>query len=149
MIDLKWKIEGEKQLARRMNIISKGVKTYTPVFKDAANKLKAVFEDFGNEGREIGESWEKLKPSTIEQKSKKGYSSSPLIKTGDMQKSFTTLYKTDYAAVWNTTSYFKYHQSSSPRSKLPRRVMMKLGSKQKEMVVKLFHEYVHKLIRKK
>jgi len=140
---LTWSIEGEEQLVRNLRIISDEIKDWTPAFKQASDKLKGIFEDdvFRTQGGAIQENWQPLKPTYLAQKVKKGYPSDPLIKTGLMKSSFETEVRKDSAIISNVSPYFKYHQSKEPRSKLPRRIMMKLGNPQKEIVVKIFHEY--------
>lgn len=143
---LSWSIEGQEQLVRNLTNVGKGIKDWAPAFKEAADKLKKVFSDdvFKTRGAIINEKWDPLKPRYLAQKVKGGFPSDPLVKTGKMKEDFQSIVKTDMAEIWNATQYFKYHQSSAPRSKLPRRVMMKLAENQKQIVVKIFHTYWYK-----
>jgi len=145
-MQLSWSIEGEQQLARNLKNIGEGVKNWMPAFKEASDKLKTVFSDdvFKTQGGAIGEAWQPLKPEYMAAKTKAGFPSDILVKTGKMKSNFQSIVKTDMAEIWNSTQYFKYHQSKAPRSKLPRRVMMKLGQNQKEIIVKIFHTYWYK-----
>lgn len=145
---LSWKIEGEQQLLRNLRGVSETMGDWQPAFEEAAEELKDIFSNdvFATKGKAIDEDWESLKPSYLAAKRRKGYPPDPLIKTGEMQKSFKTLAKTDHAKVWNAIAYAEYHQSNKPRKKLPRRVMLKLGNDQKAMIVKTFHtHFVKKL----
>ena len=146
MLSITWSIEGEVQLARRLRIIATEVKDWTPAFQEASDKLKEIFstEVFTTQGGIIGESWQPLKPKYLAQKVKSGFPADTLVKTGRMQKSFFNEVHADHAIIGNNSPYFKYHQSKEPRSKLPRRIMMKLGNPQKEIVVKVFHTYWYK-----
>lgn len=146
MLSITWSIEGEVQLARRLRIIANEIKDWTPAFQEAADRLKGIFSDdvFRTEGAIIGESWQPLKPKYLAQKVKAGFPASTLIKTGRMRESFVTEVASDHATIGNISPYFKYHQSKEPRTKLPRRIMMKLGNPQKEIVVKIFHTYWYK-----
>lgn len=148
-MQLTWSIEGQQQLVRNIKKIGNEIKDWEPAFNQAAVNLKKIFTDdvFRTEGSVIDEKWNPLKPRYLAQKLKDGYPADTLVKTGRMQNGFQHLVKSDYAEVWNSTQYFKYHQSSEPRKKLPRRVMMKLGNKQKEMIVKVFHTYWYKKTR--
>jgi phage gpG-like protein len=143
---LSWSIEGEEQLVRNLKDIGQGVKDWMPAFKEASDKLLKVFSDdvFRTQGGAIQEKWNPLKPKYLAQKVKSGYPADALVKTGRMKSNFQSIVKTDRAEIWNSTQYFKYHQSAAPRNKLPRRVMMKLGNSQKEIVVKIFHTYWYK-----
>lgn len=151
MLQITWSIEGDVQLARRLRVVANGVKDWRSAFQEAADRLLKVFsyDVFSTKGSVIGESWQPLKPSYLAQKAKQGYPIDTLIKTGKMKKSFYSNVFADYAIIGNNTEYFKYHQSKQPRSKLPRRIMLKLGNPQKEMVVKIFHTYWYTKVNKK
>jgi hypothetical protein len=149
MLNLSWSIEGEEQLVRNLRGIGKEVKDWTGAFREAADKLKNIFSNdvFRTEGGAIGEKWAPLKPQYLAQKVKAGFPADTLIKRGVMKAAFDNDVKKDQATIYNTAPYFKYHQSKDPRSKLPRRIMMKLGNPQKEIVVKIFHTYWYKKTR--
>ena len=146
---LSWQIEGEQQLLRQLRGVSESVKDWKPAFKKTVSELKRTFQNdvFATQGREIGEKWPPLKPMYLAQKRAQGFSGGPLVKSGKMQKGFQTLFKSDMGAVWNSVAYFQYHQSNKPRTKLPRRVMMKLGENQKQLVVKIFHSHWQKKLK--
>lgn len=149
MFQLKWSIEGEQQLSRVLKNIGSEVKDWEPAFKEASEELKTIFANdvFETRGGEIGEKWPPLKPQYLARKAAGGFPTDPLVKTGKMKNSFQNLYKADYAEVWNSVEYFKYHQSNKPRRVLPRRVMMKLGENQKQLVVKVFHTHWQKKVK--
>jgi phage gpG-like protein len=142
-VGLSWQIEGSKQLSRVLQGIGEGIKDWTPAFKETADELAKVFANdvFTTQGAAIGESWKPLQPKYLAKKLADGYPADTLVRTGAMQGAFKTMFKADFAEVWNAIEYFKYHQSKAPRKKLPRRVMMKLGENQKQLVVKIFHTY--------
>lgn len=147
-LQISWKIEGEQQLLRNLRGISETMGSWKPAFKTVAKDLKDVFANdvFDTEGRAIEENWDKLKPKYLAQKRRDGYSSETLVRTGKMKESFKSLAKVNSAKVWNAIAYAKYHQSNKARSKIPRRIMMKLGNDQKAMVVKIFHtHFINKL----
>lgn len=147
-MQLSWSIEGEQQLSRKLEIMASKIKDWTPAFRETALSLKDTFSNdvFKSEGSAIGEHWSPLKKAYALQKAKKYPGKGILEATGAMRNGFMTLWRPDMAAVWNSIQYFKYHQSNQPRSKLPRRVMMKLGNTQREMIVKVFHNYFHKKV---
>jgi phage gpG-like protein len=147
VFQLSWTIEGEKQLSRRLLIMSDSVKDWTPAFRQTAQDLKNIFSNdvFNTQGRAIQESWKPLSRAYAYQKAQKYPGKGILEATGKMRKSFQSIFKPDYAEVWNSIYYFKYHQSNQPRSKLPRRVMMKLGNQQREMVVRIFNTYFQEI----
>jgi len=150
-MQLTWSIEGETQLARKLEHIGKEIKDWKPAFREAADRLQTIFSNdvFRTEGGVIGQSWEPLKPRYLAQKVQSGYPPDILIRTGKMKESFFSNVTKDYAEIGNNAEYFKYHQSKQPRSKIPRRIMMKLGNPQKEIVTKIFHTYWYKKVNSK
>ena len=149
-LQLQWSIEGEQQLSRVMRGINGGFADLTKPFSESAKKLKSLYEGevFSSRGAVIGERWERLSPYTVAQKARQGYPLDPLIRTGAMRDSFKTLVTSDHAEITNTAEYFKYHQSNQPRTRIPRRVMMKLGENQKQLVVKEFQKYIIDVMKK-
>lgn len=151
-LQLSWSIDGSKELSRVLNGIGEGIKDWRPAFKEAGDTLADIFSDdvFTSEGGVIGERWPALKPAYLAQKVKAGYPADTLIRTGKMKRSFKNTFSATSAEVTNSTAYFKYHQSNKARSSnLPRRVMMKLGENQKQLVVKVFHTYWYKVVNKR
>jgi phage gpG-like protein len=146
-MQIEWTIEGEKQLSRRLQMVSTGLSDFTDAFKRTAEYLKDAFEDsFDTQGKNIGVTWPKLAQSTIKQKSRNYPGAPMMVRTGVLRNGFMNLYKTDMAMVWNSVNYFKYHQSNKSRARLPRRIMMNLGNEQKESVVKFFQAYILKTV---
>ncbi len=137
-------IEGDKQFSRRLRGLETDLKDFRKPLKRIADQLKTVFSDdvFRTQGGAVNESWPRLSPYTLAMKAKKGYPSAPLIATGAMQKGFRTIVTSDQATIYNVVPYFKYHQSNKPRKRLPRRVMMKLGNQQRELIQKEFIKYI-------
>jgi len=146
---LSYSIEGEKQLSRKLLILSESIKDWTPAFKETALTLKNVFSNdvFESEGGAVGERWSPLSKAYAARKAQKYPGKGILEATGTMRKGFMTLWRPDMAAVWNEVTYFKYHQSDQPRqSNLPRRVVMKLANTQREQVVRIFNTYFQSVV---
>ena len=117
-------------------------------FRKVGSYLKGFFGGavFDTQGAVIGEPWKPLDQATIRQKRQKGYPATPLIGSGRMRRSFSFTSTSQMVAVYNTTQYFRYHQSRKPRRKLPRRVMLKLDEIRKQIIVKHFHQAFKKKI---
>lgn len=137
-MNIEFQIEGETQLHRRIKGIADGVKDWSWATDKIGRYLKTFFTNdvFESEGAVIGERW----PD--------GPFYHKLQRSGLMRKSF--YYKSDKekVEVGNPIPYFKYHQSNLPRKKLPRRVMMKLDEKRKQIIVKYFQEQIVTLANK-
>ncbi len=137
---LEWSIEGEKQVSRVLIGMGSALRDYTQPFTQSAQYLKETFSKdvFETQGAAIGEKWKRLSPYTVAQKARRGLPLEPLVGSGKMRDSFVTIVTSEQAVVRNTAPYFPFHQSNKPRSRLPRRVMMKIGENQKEQVVRYF-----------
>lgn len=137
MLHLSFAIQGEKQLVRRLQTVATDIKDWGTEMKKTGKYLKETFSGpvFSSEGAEIGEPWVD------------GPYYHGLVRTGKMKKSFVFTSNDYMMSIGNTTSYFKYHQSKGARSKLPRRVMMKLDEKRKEAIVKIFQKKIHKSLK--
>lgn len=137
---LRFSISGQVQLSRVLLNVSNAVKDWTPALEKSAEDLIEVFsyDVFESEGGAIGEAWDPLSAAYAKRKEKKYPGNPILVATGLMQDSFTRLVDTTSLKIGNSAEYFKYHQSSAPRTKLPRRVMMKLTLDLREIVVKNF-----------
>ena len=72
----------------------------------------------------------------------------PLLEdTGSMRGGFESTATKSAVHVGNTQSYFKYHQSKAPRSKIPRRVMLKIREQDARAITKIFQSYLIGLLR--
>ena len=142
-MQIQFMIEGELQLSRRLTGIAESARDWGPAFKQSVEDLKQVFSGpvFETRGAEIDASWSPLSKAYALRKAKLYPGKGILEATGAMKNSFASKFDATSASVWNTATYFKYHQSNQPRTKLPRRVMMKLTENLKQMVVKDFQEY--------
>jgi len=138
MIELNWSIEGEKQISRRFNQIPDDVGSFkVPLFRIGRELRTSVDMNFNSRGALFGERW----PS---RKDKKPW---PLLeKTGRMRRGFEQRLGPEYVEIYNTTDYFKYHQSILPRKKLPRRVMLKIDQIRKVFIIKEFQRHLQKSV---
>ncbi|OJY74680.1 MAG: hypothetical protein BGP12_06920 [Rhodospirillales bacterium 70-18] len=141
---LQWTIEGATELSRTLIGLESKLKDYRTPFRQSADMLVRQFSKdvFATQGAVIGEKWKRLSPYTVAQKARLGFSGGPLVRTGRMQRSFESIVSTDQAVVRNTAPYFPYHQSGEPRTRLPRRVMMKLSQSTKAEIVRFFQDYI-------
>ena len=126
-------LEGEKQLSRRLGKLADNISDFQPEISDSTSLLKTFFsvDVFNTRGSAIGESWVARK---------KEYPWKILERTGRMRRSFATRAEKLKGEVWNAVTYFKYHQSGMPRTRLPRRVMMKLTNQLKDEIISIFHK---------
>jgi len=149
MTQVSIKISGLPKVIDRFNKLSNKVKDFTPEFTALGEYLTQYYsgEAFLSEGQVFGKRWAKLKSSTISAKIKKYPGRQPLEATGEMRKGFEAKAGAKQLIVKNTSDHFKYHQSSRPRTRLPRRVMIgwnnTIKSKTKELITQGIERILH------
>lgn len=79
---------------------------------------------FTDQGRPYGEDWASLSPRYLKRKELKHPGAPMLVASGKMQRSFFFKPGPQGVIIDNSTPYFKYHQSTANRSKIPRRATM-------------------------
>lgn len=142
-LDLKFEIEGDVALNRSLEGVSADFKNWQPEFRKTGDMLIKTFRmNFVHKGALLGEEWQALNAKYLQWKQKNGYSPNILVKTGRMMKSFKQRASPYDVEIWNTADYFAFHQSNKPRSRLPRRVMMKLTFKLRQDIVRIFQTAV-------
>lgn len=137
---LRFSIDGEVQLSKILLGVSAAVQDWTPALSKSSEDLIEVlsYDVFETEGEAIDEVWAPLSPAYAKQKERIYPGETILTASGLMRESFTSLVDPTSLTIGNAMEYFKYHQSSAPRTKLPRRVMMRLNENMKDMVIKNF-----------
>lgn len=89
-------------------------------------------EHFASRGRRWRTPWPGLAPRTVAQKRRDGFLSDPMVRTGRMRTEMTRRplgmeHVTHNSVEAGTTApYAKYHQSSAPRTHLPRRALVNM-----------------------
>lgn len=147
-----WEIEGRREMSRRLENVRVETDDFQPAFRKSVRDLKRYYSGpvFQSQGGVIGEPWPPLSPFTLADKARKGFGGQPtLVRTGSMKGGFETEAKKKYGVVWNSTDYFKYHQSRRPRTKIPRRPMMKLDEWSRQTVIQNFRQHLARAVRKK
>ena len=101
-----------RNLRGAMNEVGRGaVKTFSgPVFT--------------SRGQFIGESWPRLSDDYAARKAKKYPGRPVLVRTGEMQGGFKYESTGMSVTIYNPVPHFIYHQSTAPRTKIPRRAMI-------------------------
>lgn len=148
-MQLRFSIEGELQLSRNLEAIAANSTDWSTAFEITSDELLQIFsnEVFDTEGAAVEEHWDPLSAAYAYRKEKLYPGKGILEATGTMRNSFERMFDASSMTIWNTTEYFKYHQSLLPRnSNLPRRIMLKLTNDMKAEIVRTFQkEYLAKL----
>ncbi len=123
-------------LQRAGRVISTG--DFSKPLKEIGNELVSYYSGqvFASQGGVLGEPWATLAHSTMAYKSKhyRAYAAIPLIATGTMKNSFEAKVTSRQLTIGNTAPYFVYHQSSAPRTRLPRRQMLGVNDDVKQII---------------
>jgi len=106
-------------------------------------------QGFASQGGVFGERWPKLASSTVRSKirSYPQYANVPLMRTGRMKESFIKKVGNKQVEITNEASYFKYHQSTASRSRLPRRTMLGINDPIKRMIKEVIEKDIRKQIK--
>lgn len=147
MLDLTFSLEGGEVVSRRLGISAAGVKDFRrPLDQIGRNFLKVFDRNFSSRGS-LYDGWAPRKPRYYMGARVDTW---PLMeKTGRMRRAFKADVTTTSLKIDNPTPYFVYHQSSKlPRTKLPRRVMMKIRRQDAESIVKEFQLYLVEVMRR-
>jgi phage gpG-like protein len=121
-------ISGDTATIDKINALKESLENFSQAFKTLGAELVSYASNqvFSTQGGVYGTPWKSLAASTQAYKVKhyRQYASLPLIATGLMKNSFDFLATPNTLTIGNTAPYFVYHQSSAPRTKLPRREML-------------------------
>jgi hypothetical protein len=138
MLKVEIRISGDAALVGRLDALKIGLRDFTAPLTVIGEELKNYYGNdvFATQGGAIGIPWPTLAASTVKQKLRKypTYASTPLIRTGKMKSSFRAKVSPVSLEISNDAPYFKYHQSTAPRSKIPYRPMMAINTEVKSII---------------
>lgn len=103
-------------------------------------------EAMASQGQVFGESWPRLSASYAARKAKSFAGAGPLIASGRMKDSFQYDANDTSVRIGNTAPQFKYHQSSAPRTKIPRRKMIGMNNVEKSKIASIYKADIRKKI---
>jgi hypothetical protein len=118
--------------------------------KSIGEDLAAYYSGVGftSQGGVFGYKWSRLDLGYAKSKSRQNPGAPPLVKTGTMQDSFKFKADKHGVKVYNTAPYFKYHQSSEPRSKIPYRPSLGINDAVINIVQATLEQDIAKKIRR-
>lgn len=158
MLQIAITISGDKQTIEKLQKTGQGLANMGLAMNSIGKRLSSFYgnEVFASEGSAIDERWKPLSPkykmykatghTTMNSKRKSSMRTYPgagiLVKTGSMKNSFKYDATKNSTTIRNTAPYFKYHQSTEARSKLPRRPMMGVNDNVRNIVYDIVDTYV-------
>lgn len=148
MMQVSISISGDRQLQTKLKRLGSSLYEFRAGMNDIGRNVARYYsvQGFTSQGGVFGAKWSPLAMRTILQKSKTYPGRPPLVRTGAMQNSFTFTAASQQVLIGNEMPYFKYHQSSAPRSRLPRRQMMGVNAPVKRMVRTILEAEVRRKI---
>lgn len=145
----------ENLLKARFSRLDFRMKDMKPVFKGLIDTFrKEISMQFNTEGAHGGHPWQQLASSTVLDRISKGFPGEhPILqRTGRLRDSLTEENHIDACGgitargfvIGTQVPYAKYHQSSRPRKKLPRRAFMFITNQFRLTIVRAIHRFVVK-----
>lgn len=151
MIEVTVKITGDKELIKRLQNLNRSLIDFRPSMQQIGKELSQYFggQVFSSQGGVLGVVWPTLAASTRKYKMKyyPEYAATPLIATGTMKGSFESNAGSRDVVIKNTAPYFKYHNSTEPRKKIPYRPMMLVNDDVKRIVRTVIQNDVKEKVR--
>ena len=145
------KITGDKQTIKNLRSVKSELNDFSRPMRQIGSELKSFFSNdvFASQGGAIGHRWPALQSSTIKQKSARyrAHSVTPLIRTGAMKNAFYSKSDRSSVLIGNNASYFVYHQSSAPRTRIPYRPMIAISEQVKTIVNRVIDDRVSVIVK--
>lgn len=142
----------DKDFDRKVAKLVAAMGDLTPANKRVSIALDTwVQRNFATEGGLAEEPWAPLAPSTIESKSRRGYSK-PLINTGEMRDSFKGFFDAHEAGVagyqlsGSTPDLALFHHEGT--TTIPARQLIPTADQADDIGLRIYEDYVQTVVRK-
>lgn len=139
--------KGDKILNRKLQKLSTNIKNARkPLEQSGKYVIKQSVKNFQTEGATLQSKWKPLSPFTMAQKSKLGFGAKKILqRTGKLMRSIKIIQLNKFLVkISSKNPYYKYHQSTAARKKLPRRKMLDITNEISKDIVKIFKKYILK-----
>lgn len=142
------KIIGAQEEIARLQALGSSFTDFSAAMKIIGKDLKNYYKDdvFASEGGLLGSPWQGLSKRYALRKAKTYPGKSILVATGNLKKSFSYSTTKNSVLITNKAPYFKYHQSTLPRKKMPFRPMLGVNSEVEGIVHKIIDADVKRKI---
>lgn len=149
-------VVGNKQLMRKLVRLGVDLKDYSTPMKEIGKQLANYYAGpaFLSQGAVFGKKWPKLSPAYQRYKAKhyRTFANTMLVRSDSsdaMRNEFESVSTKTTAVIGNNAKYFKYHQSTAPRTKIPRRAMMGVNDPVRTIVKDILDDDIKKKLRSK
>lgn len=135
MPDIYVNVSGDKELAAKLKKFGVSILDLSKSMDQTGDYLTRFFsgEVFASRGQVIGKPWQPLDSRYAARKAREFPGRPPLIRTGLMERSFKHESTKLTSRLFNTASYFEYHQDGNG---VPRRVMMSVDQTRERAIIR-------------
>lgn len=151
-LDIKLEVKGDKEIKQMLTGVGLDVKDLRGAMKSVGGNISYNYfggKVFASRGQIIGQPWAKLSDRYAAQKAKRWPGRIPLVRTGVMRQSWKYTTTPMSVTITNTAPYFKYHQSTKARKKLPRRAMIGIGKQMQDDITNTIALHLQRAIKKR
>lgn len=140
------RIDGTVQLSQVLKGLSYDLSHMKSAMSDIGNEAKRYFSGqvFASRGGAINQRWAPLNAAYAVWKARHYAGRPPMIRTGALQQSFTSDATNTSVTIGNDSPYFKYHQSTAARKRLPRRAMIGMYSQLQSDALQIINDVLLK-----
>jgi phage gpG-like protein len=141
-------IVGDKKIIKKLNKFSDQLLNFRVELGEIGKDLLEFYSNqvFTSQGIALVGKWKKLNEQYRNRKGREFPGAGILQREGTMRRSFQRTTTRNALTIFNETDYFKYHQSSEPRTKLPRRQMIGITNEKKRVIVDILQSGLQKRI---
>ncbi len=144
-------IKGSREVRQKLKGLGRSLYNFKGAMKTIGTLAISYYQNqaFNSQGGVYGNVWPRLSPRTIATKMRlyPQYVNSPLIASRKMVNSFVAVSNETSVVISNEMPYYKYHQSTLPRRKIPRRQMAGINGPIRSIVKKTLQEDITRKIR--
>lgn len=144
-------VKGSKEVNTKLKRLGVSLYNFRSAMGDIGKEAARYYsnEGFNSQGGVYGSVWPRLSEKTIAIKTKlyPQYVNVPLVASGTMKNSFVATANSNSVLITNEAPYYKYHQSTLPRKKIPRRQMAGINDPVKKMIQQILQDDIKRKIR--
>lgn len=133
MSDIILTVTGDKELVKKLLAFTKqsSLDLKNGLDESGFELTQFIGEVFVSRGRIIGKPWPRLNDDYADWKARRYPGRPPLIRTGEMMRSFKHKATARRLELWNTAKHFVYHQEGRG---VPQRMMMRVDNKRAALI---------------
>lgn len=135
MSDIQITVTGDKEFVKKLNAFTSGPMDLKRSLGASGLYLTRFFsgEVFVSRGRVIGKPWPRLNESYATWKARHFPGRPPLVRSGEMMRSFKSKPYAQKLELWNAADHFQFHQEGMG---VPQRMMMRVDNQRAARVAK-------------